>query len=52
LIATLKVKPTGSLEKWQTQSCRVRGAKEVHNLYLKFTGRDGPLLNFDWWKFE
>jgi hypothetical protein len=52
LIATLKVKPTGALDKWETQSCRVRGAKGVHDLYLKFNGGGGPLLNFDWWKFE
>jgi beta-xylosidase len=52
LIATLKVKSTGALDKWQTQACRVRGAKGVHDLYLKFTGGDGLRLNFDWWKFE
>ena len=52
LIGTLKVKPTGGLDKWKTQSCRVRGAKGVHDLYLKFTGGDGPLLNFDWWQFN
>jgi hypothetical protein len=52
LIGTLKVKPTGGLEKWETQSCRVRGAEGVHNLYLRFTGGGGPLLNFDWWKLE
>lgn len=52
LIATLKVKSTGTLDKWQTQACRVRGAKDVHDLYLKFTGGDGLRLNFDWWKFE
>ncbi len=52
LIATLKVNPTGTLDKWETQSCRVKGAKGVQDLYLKFTGGQGPLLNFDWWKFE
>jgi hypothetical protein len=52
LIATLKVKSTGTLDKWQTQACRVRGAKGVHDLYLKFVGGDGLRLNFDWWKFE
>ena len=52
LIGTLKVKSTGTLDKWKTQSCSVKMAKGVHDLYLKFTGGDGPLLNFDWWKFE
>ena len=52
LIGTLKVKPTGTLDKWKTQSCRVNGAKGVHDLYLKFTGNSSPLMNFDWWKFN
>jgi hypothetical protein len=52
LIGTLKVKPTGALDKWKTQSCRVKGAKGVHDLYLKFTGNSSPLMNFDRWKFE
>jgi arabinoxylan arabinofuranohydrolase len=52
LIGTLKVKPTGALDKWKTQSCRVKGAKGVHDLYLKFNGDGSPLMNFDWWKFE
>ena len=52
IIGTLKVKSTGALDKWKTQSCSVKMAKGVHDLYLKFTGSDGPLLNFDWWKFE
>jgi arabinoxylan arabinofuranohydrolase len=52
LIGTLKVKPTGALNKWKTQSCRVKGAKGVHDLYFKFTGDSSPLMNFDWWKFN
>ncbi len=30
----------------------VNGPTGVHDLVLKFTGGDGPLLKFDWWKFE
>ena len=41
VVGTLKVKPTGSLDKWEMQSCSVSGAKGVHDLYLKFTGSDG-----------
>lgn len=52
LVGTLKVKPTGALDKWETQSCSVRGAKGVHDLYLRFTGEGSPLMNFDWWKCE
>jgi len=52
VIGTLTVKSTGALDQWETQSCSVSGAKGVHDLYLKFTGGGGPLMNFDWWKFE
>ena len=51
-IGTLKVKSTGALNKWDTQSCKIAGARGVHDLYLKFFGDGTPLLNLDWWKFE
>jgi len=51
-IGTLKVKSTGALDKWETQSCRISGARGVHDLYLKFFGNGAPLMNIDWWKFE
>ena len=51
-IGMLKVKSTGDLNKWETQSCNVTGAKGVHDLYLKFFGPGTPVLNLDWWKFE
>jgi beta-xylosidase len=51
-IGTLKVKSTGALDKWDAQSCKITGAKGVHDLYLKFFGNGTPLMNFDWWKFE
>lgn len=40
LIGTLKVKPTGALDKWETQSRFVKKTRGVHDLYLKFTGGD------------
>jgi arabinoxylan arabinofuranohydrolase len=52
LIATLKIKATGDADKWETQSCSVNGTNGVHDLYFTFTGDDGSLVNFDWWKFE
>lgn len=52
LLATLKVKSTGGLDKWATQSCAVTGAIGIHDLILKFTGGDDPGFNFDWWKFQ
>ncbi len=51
-IGTLKVKSTGALDKWETQSCNIKGARGVHDLYLKFFGNGTPLMNMDWWKFE
>ena len=51
-IGTIKVKPTGAMDKWETQSCTIRGARGVHDLYLKFFGSSMPLMNVNWWKFE
>ena len=51
-IGTLKVKSTGAPDKWDTQSCKITGARGVHDLYLKFFGNGTPLMNVDWWKFE
>ena len=52
LVGTLKVKPTGDLNKWESHSCDVTGAKGVHNLFLRFTGGNGVQLNFDGWMFN
>ena len=52
VVGTLKVKPTGAIDKWETQSCTVKGARGVHDLYLKFFGNGTPVMNVDWWKFE
>jgi arabinoxylan arabinofuranohydrolase len=51
-VGTLKVKPTGALNAWETQSCDVKGAGGVHDLYLKSFGNGTPVMNVDWWKFE
>ena len=51
-IGTLKVKSTGDLGKWETQSCMVKGARGVHDLYFKFFGNDTPVMNLDWWEFQ
>ena len=52
LIGTLKVKSTGALDRWRSQSCSVKQAKGNHDLYLIFTGADRPRFNLDDWKFE
>ena len=51
-IGVLEVKPTGSMETWQTQSTSVADITGVQDLYLKFTRGRGPSMSFDWWKFE
>ena len=51
-IGTLKVKSTGALDKWDTQSCKITHAKGVHDLYLRFFDNGTPAMSFDWWKFE
>jgi hypothetical protein len=51
-VGTLKVNPTGDLAKFETQTCKVTGAKGVHDVYFKFFGTGTPVMNVDWWKFE
>jgi arabinoxylan arabinofuranohydrolase len=52
LIGSCKVENTGGWQTWKTVTCEVSGAVGVHDLCLKFTGGDKPLLNLDYWKFE
>jgi arabinoxylan arabinofuranohydrolase len=51
LVGTCKVPATGGWQTWVSKSCAVSGAMGVHDLYFKFTGGNGLLFNFDWWKF-
>lgn len=51
-LGTLKVKPTESAGSWESQSCQVRGARGVHDLYIKVFGSGASPVNIDWWKFE
>ncbi len=52
LIGTSAVSGTGGWQKWETVRCTVDGAAGVHDLYLVFTGSNGPLMNVNWWKFD
>jgi arabinoxylan arabinofuranohydrolase len=52
LVGTIQLKGTSGVDKWQTQSCPVNGAKGVHDLVLKFNCGSEPGLKFAWWKFE
>ena len=50
-IGTCKVPATGGWQEWKEVSCDISGASGQHDLYFKFTGGSGYLLNVDWWKF-
>ncbi len=50
-IGTCKVSGTGGWQTWKEVSCDISGASGEHDLYFKFTGSSGYLLNMDWWKF-
>ncbi len=52
LVGTCTVKPTGSWDKWKTVKSKISGATGKHDLYLKFTGGEGFLFNFNWWQFK
>ena len=41
-VGSLKVRSTGDMDKWETQSCNIRGARGVHDLYLTFFGNGLP----------
>lgn len=40
------------MKNWAVQSCKVKKAKGVHDLYFVFKGGDVELFNFDWWQFK
>ncbi len=52
LIGTCAVEGTGGWQTWADKSCKITGATGIHDLYLKFTGGSGYLLNVNWWKFN
>ena len=52
LIGTCAVPGTGGWQTWVTKTCTVSGATGIHDLYLRFTGGSGFLLNVNWWKFN
>jgi len=52
LVGSCAVPSTGGGQNWVTESCKVSGAKGVHDLYFVFTGGSGFVFNFDWWKFS
>ncbi|HEU5078506.1 MAG TPA: glycoside hydrolase family 43 protein [Opitutaceae bacterium] len=51
LIGTCPVTGTGGWQTWTTKTVSVISTTGTHDLYLKFTGGSGFLLNFNWWQF-
>ncbi|MDI9420333.1 MAG: glycoside hydrolase family 43 protein [Bacillota bacterium] len=52
VVGLLTVGGTGGWQNWVTRSAVVDDIRGVHDLYLKFTGGSGYLLNINWWQFE
>ncbi|MEV6848832.1 glycoside hydrolase family 43 protein [Actinoplanes sp. NPDC051411] len=51
LAGTCTVPGTGGWQAWTTVSCPTSGATGTHDLYLRFTGGTGYLMNVNWWQF-
>lgn len=51
LIGTCLVTPTGDWQTFKDVSCNVSNISGKHDLYLKFIGEDGYLINLNWFKF-
>ncbi|MFS1303521.1 family 43 glycosylhydrolase [Streptosporangium longisporum] len=51
LVGTCTVPGTGGWQTWTTVTCPVSGATGTHDLYLRFTGGSGYLMNLNWWQF-
>ena len=51
LLGVCKVASTGDWQKWVDLRAPVKFVKGVHDLYLKFTGGAGYLINVEWFHF-
>ncbi|MFB9235698.1 family 43 glycosylhydrolase [Plantactinospora siamensis] len=51
LVGSCRVAGTGGWQNWTDTTCPVSGATGTHDLYLRFTGGSGFLLNVDYWQF-
>ncbi len=51
LAGTCAVPATGAWQTWTDVTCNVTGASGKHDVYLKFTGGSGYLMNFNWFQF-
>jgi hypothetical protein len=51
-VGTCTVPGTGGWQTWTTVTCPVSGATGTQDLYLRFAGGSGYLLNLNWWQFH
>ncbi len=51
-MGSCSVPATGGAQEWKNAVCDVSGANGVQDLCLRFSGEDGQLMNFDFWKFQ
>jgi hypothetical protein len=52
LLGVCPVKTNGGWQDWRVQSCKVKNAKGIHDLYFVFRDGQSNLFNFRWWKFN
>lgn len=53
LVGTVKVKPIGSSDIYELMSCSIKGAKQIHDLYLCFKSKKAnDLFKLDYWEFK
>ncbi|GAA0493417.1 glycoside hydrolase [Paractinoplanes deccanensis] len=52
LAGTCTAAGTGGWQTWTTVSCPISGATGTRDLYLRFTGGSGYLMNVNWWQFS
>ncbi|MET8387922.1 family 43 glycosylhydrolase [Streptosporangium canum] len=51
LVGACTVPGTGGWQNWTSVTCPVSGATGTRDVFLRFTGGSGYLLNLDWWQF-
>ncbi|HEX6341151.1 glycoside hydrolase family 43 protein [Umezawaea sp.] len=51
VVGRCTVPNTGGWQAWTTVSCPVSGLSGTRDLYLRFSGGSGYLLNVNWWQF-
>jgi beta-xylosidase len=51
VVARCTVGGTGGWQVWTTVSCPVSGLSGTRDVYFRFTGGSGYLVNVDWWRF-